>query len=113
MQDTVTSVFCGSPPRQHFSVSPTIFSSLVQVPPVSVQHPWMNWVPEREAGNENGQGGEGWREKDQAKTKVSDQGSKFNFQPCIYIGRAHSPILCFSGIMLQRKLNRQSAPVGN
>jgi hypothetical protein len=29
------------------------------------------------------------REKDQSKTKVSDQGSKFNIQHCIYIGRAH------------------------
>ena len=54
-----------------------------------------------------------WREKDEAKTKVSDQGSKFNFQLCVYIGKAHRPILCFSWIMLQSKLSRQSAPVGN
>jgi hypothetical protein len=30
-------------------------------------------IPEREAGNEKGMGG---REKNEAKTKVSDQGSK-------------------------------------
>jgi hypothetical protein len=30
-------------------------------------------------------------EKDEAKTKVSDQGSKFNIQHCISIGRAHRP----------------------
>ena len=41
-------------------------------------------LPERGAGNEKD-----WvREKDEAKTKVSDQGSKFNYQLCIYIGRA-------------------------
>jgi hypothetical protein len=35
-----------------------------------------NWVLEREAGNEK----DNEQEKDEAKTKVSDQGSKFNFQ---------------------------------
>ena len=29
----------------------------------------------------------GRREKGEAKTKVSDQGSKFNFQLCVYIGK--------------------------
>ena len=53
---------------------------------VSVQQPGMNWVPEREAGNEKGQGvREGW-----SQDKVSDQGSKFNVQHCV-IGRAHRP----------------------
>ena len=50
------------------------------------------------------------REKDEAKTKVSDQGSKFNFQLCVYIGKTHRPILCFSWIELQSKLSRQSTP---
>ena len=51
----------------------------------------------------------GWKE-DQAKTKVHGQGSKFNFQLCIYIGKTHRPILCFSWIELQSKLSRQSTP---
>jgi hypothetical protein len=34
-------------------------------------------LPEKEAGNEKGQG-LGVGEKDEVKTKVSDQGSKFN-----------------------------------
>jgi hypothetical protein len=50
-------------------------------------------------------GGGEWKrnrvwEKDEAKTKVSDQDSKFNIQYCIFIERAHRPILCFSWIML-------------
>jgi hypothetical protein len=54
------------------------------------------------------------REKDEAKTKVSDQGSKFNIQHCIYIGRYPTNlILCFSWIVLQSKLSWQSTPVGN
>ena len=32
-------------------------------------------------------GAVGRQEKDEAKTKVSDQGSKFNFQLCVYIGK--------------------------
>ena len=51
--------------------------------------------------------------KDEAKTKVSGQGPKFNSQHCVYIGRAHRPILYFSWIELQRKLSWQSTPVGN
>jgi hypothetical protein len=36
------------------------------------------------------------REKvDEVKTKVSDQGSKFNIQHCIYVGRAHRPHALF------------------
>ena len=66
-------------------------------------------LPERGTGNEKGQG----REKDEAKTKVSDQGSKFNSQHCIYIGKAYRPNPCFSLIELQSKLSRQSIPVGN
>jgi hypothetical protein len=46
------------------------------------------------------------REKDEAKTKVSDQGSKFSFQLCAYIGINFRPILCFSWIELQNKLSR-------
>ena len=76
-----------------------IFRSLVWAP---VQQPWMNWVPEREAGSEKDR----VQEKDEAKTKVSDQGSKFNFQLCVYIGKPHRPILCFSWIELQSKLSR-------
>jgi hypothetical protein len=52
-------------------------------------------------------------EKDAAKRKVSDQGSKFNSQHCVYIGRAYRPILCFSWIELQNKLSRQSTLIGN
>jgi hypothetical protein len=55
----------------------------------------------------------GGQEKDEAKTKVSDKGSKFNSQHCIYVGRDHRPILCFSWIELQNKLSWQSTPVGN
>ena len=53
------------------------------------------------------------REKDEAKTKFSDQGSKFNIQFCVYIGKNPRPILCFSWIMLQSKLCRLSASVEN
>jgi hypothetical protein len=57
----------------------------------------------------------GRQEKDEAKTKISDQGSKFNSQHCAYIGKTHRPlpILCFSWIELQNKLSWQSTPVGN
>lgn len=55
----------------------------------------------------------GLQEKNEAKTKVSDQGLMFNSQHCIYIGRVHRPILCFSEVELQSKLSRQSTPVGN
>jgi hypothetical protein len=41
------------------------------------------------------------QEKDAAKTKVSDQGSKFNFQLFVYIGKTHRPTLCFSWLELQ------------
>jgi hypothetical protein len=51
-------------------------------------------------------GGRG-REKNEAKTG-SDQGSKFNIQHCIYIGKTHRPIFCFSWIVLQSKLSGQS-----
>jgi hypothetical protein len=56
---------------------------------------------------------EGVQEKDEAKTKVSNQGSKFNSQHCIYIGKAHRSNFCFSWIELQNKLHGQSTPVGN
>jgi hypothetical protein len=52
------------------------------------------------------------RGKDEAKTKVSDQGSKVNSQHSVYIGRVHRPN-SFSWIELQNKLSGQSAPVGN
>ena len=35
-------------------------------------------------------------------------GSKFNIQQCVYIGRAHRPIPCFSWIVLQSMVSRQS-----
>ena len=38
--------------------------------------------------------------KNVVSDKSSDQGSKFNIQHCVYIGRAHRPILCFCWIML-------------
>lgn len=49
------------------------------------------------------------------------QGSKFNTQLCVYIGKTHRPnlcfswimLLCFNWIMLQSKLGRQSASIGN
>jgi hypothetical protein len=56
---------------------------------------------------------DGVRENDEAKTTVSDQGSKFNIQHSAYIRRDHRPILCFSWIDLQSKLSGQSTPVGN
>ena len=44
-------------------------------------------IPKRGAGNEKEQGvREGW-----SQDKVCDQGSKFNIQHWVYIGRAHSP----------------------
>jgi hypothetical protein len=49
-----------------------------------------NSVPGREAGNEKRTG---HQEKNEAKTKVSDHGSKFNFQLCVYIGKSHRPIV--------------------
>ena len=81
-----------------------IFRSLVWAP---VQQPWMNWVylKGRLTMNKDSRA----REKDEAKTKVSDQGSKFNFQLCIYIGETQRSILCFSWILLQNKLFRSSA----
>ena len=54
--------------------------------------------------------GLGAREKDEVKTKVSDQSLTVS---TVYIGRAHRPILCFSCIELQSKLSGQSNPVGN
>jgi hypothetical protein len=37
-----------------------------------------------------------WPEReDEDNTKVSDQGSKFNFQLYIYIGKTYRPILLF------------------
>ena len=48
----------------------------------------VNWLPERKSGNEKG-------EKDETKTKVSDQDSKFNFQLLAYIGKTHRPIPLF------------------
>ena len=76
---------------------------------VAVQQPWRTGLPERGAGHEEGQA----REKDEAKPQVSDQGSKFKFQLCVYIGKTHRSILCFSWIILQSKLSGQSVPVGN
>ena len=38
----------------------------------------------------------GGQEKDEAKTKVSDQGSRCYFQLCVYIQKNPRPILCFS-----------------
>ena len=58
-------------------------------------------APNRYLKGENGNEKARVREKDEAKTKVSDLGSTFNSQHCVYIGRAHRPILCFSWIMLQ------------
>ena len=63
---------------------------------------------------------DGVGEKDETKTKFSDQGSKLNIQH-VFIERAHRPILCFSWIMLlcfscivlQSKLSGQPSPVGN
>jgi hypothetical protein len=52
-------------------------------------------------------------EKNEAKTKVSDQGLKVNIQLGIYIGKTHRLSPCFSWIVLQSKLSRLSAPVGN
>jgi hypothetical protein len=40
--------------------------------------------------------------------QVSDQGSNFKFHLCIYIGKTHRPILCFSWIELQSKLSGQA-----
>jgi hypothetical protein len=70
-------------------------------------------APNRYLKGENGNEKARVREKDEAKTKVSDLGSTFNSQHCVYIGRAHRPILCFSWIELQSKLSRHSASVGN
>ena len=67
-------------------------------------------APNRYLKGENGNEKARVREKDEAKTKVSDLGSKFNIQHCVYIGRAHRPILCFSWIELQSKLSRWSTP---
>lgn len=48
------------------------------------------------------------REKDEAKTKVSDQGWKFNIQNWVYVGTAHRPHP-FSWI----ELRRRSTPLGS
>lgn len=55
----------------------------------------------------------GGKEEDKSKTKVSDQGTKFNIQLYIYIGKNPRPILFFSLIMSKSKLSRNSAPAGN
>ena len=52
------------------------------------------------------------REKEEAKAEFLIKAQSLIFGT-VYIGRAHRPILCFSWIMLQSKLSRQSAPVGN
>jgi hypothetical protein len=78
---------------------------------VAVQQPWMNRVY-LEGRLEMKK--DGVQEKDKAKTKVSDQGSKFNFHLCIYIRETQRPILCvswvmvlcFSWFMSQSKLSR-------
>jgi hypothetical protein len=64
-------------------------------------------LPEKGVGNEKEMGG-GVGERRMNPRQGSDQGSKFNLQHWVYIGRAHRPILCFSWIMLQSKVNRQS-----
>ena len=53
------------------------------------------------------------REKDEAKTKVSDQGSKFNIQHCVYIGRSPLTHPLFQLDYVANTLSRQSAPVGS
>ena len=42
----------------------------------------------------------GRQEKKEAKKRFSDQGSKFNFQLCVYIGETQRPILCFGWVVL-------------
>jgi hypothetical protein len=47
-------------------------------------------------------GGGGW-EKDEAKTKVSDQCSKFSFQLCVYIGKPTHPLFQLDYVAKQAK----------
>ena len=51
---------------------------------VAVQQPWRTGYTWKGGWKWKRMGGQ---EKDEAKTKVSDQGSKFNFQLCVYIGK--------------------------
>jgi hypothetical protein len=59
----------------------------------------------------------GRQEKNEAKTKISDHGSKFNFQ-LFMRAKPKDPslcfswvlLLCFSWIELQSKLSRRSVP---
>jgi hypothetical protein len=60
----------------------TIFNPLIRVPTVAVQQPQRTgYLKGRLEMNRDREA-----EKDEAKTKNSNQGSKFNFQLCIYIG---------------------------
>jgi hypothetical protein len=70
-------------------------------------------IPESGAGNEKGWGvREGW-----SQDKVSDQGSKFNIQHCVYIGRAHRPHPLFQLDWVAKQAQGLGlflkAPVGN
>jgi len=57
-----------------------IFYTLVWVPPVAVQQPQRTGYLEGSLEMKKDK-------QDENKTKVSDQGSQFNFQLCIYIGK--------------------------
>jgi hypothetical protein len=67
-----------------------------------------DWVHEREAGNEKGQAG---KRMMKSRQRFLIKAQRFNFQLCVYIGKTHRCILCFS--WLQSKLSRESAPVEN
>jgi len=46
------------------------------------------------------------QEKNEAETKISNQGSKFNFQLCFYIGKTQRPIFSFSWFELQSQAHQ-------
>jgi hypothetical protein len=80
-------------------------SSKVRFTIVAVQQPWMSWVLEREAGNEKGLA---WvRMKPRQSFLIKAQ--SLIFSSAFIYGKPTNPILCFSWIILQSKLNRKSA----
>jgi hypothetical protein len=79
VQDTVTSsFFVELHPRQHFSVGP-----LVQLQLLAVQWPWRTGFTWKGTGNEK----DGWKSKDEAKTKVQIKAQNLILQPQFMKGK--------------------------
>ena len=91
-----SSVFCGAPPKTAFFIRSPISRPLILQPPVAIRQPRTNWVYLKGGlGMKKRQGG-GGGERRMKPRQGSDQGSKFNIQHCVYIGKAHRthPLFC-------------------